>query len=146
MARISGKITEGKPIFACFFACPERMISDFLTFLIDTGTGTALLSKTTAEKMGIDIANLPRSRKRTISAGGRPESRVLKSVIFILRTDENTSKEVLLSNIHAHRIMTRNKSDRNALLSMPNLLGRDFLQEGNFKFVLAYDRGETYLE
>lgn len=146
MGRISGKLRDGRPIFEGFFACPERKVRDFLEFLVDTGTEKTMLSQRTVERMGIDVESLPRSPKRMISAAGHSENRVLRDVVLVLKTDENKSEEIRLSDIRVHRITTKNKRDRKALLSMPNLLGTDFLREGGFRFILDYNKGETYLD
>ncbi len=146
MGRISGRIVDSSPIFRAFFACPERKAQDFLKFLVDTGTERTMLSQTTAERMGIDVSSLPRSPRRMLTVAGHSENKVLENVVFVLKSDDGKSEEIRLNDIRVHRIVTKSASDRKSLLAIPNLLGTDLLREGKFKFVLDYEKGETYLE
>lgn len=137
---------DGSPIFRMFFACPEKRAQGSLKFLVDTGTSKTMLSQTTAESMGIDVRSLPRSPRRVLTVAGHSESRVLENVVFVLKSDDGKSEEIRLSEIRVHRIMTKSASDRKSLLAIPNLLGTDLLREGRFRFVLDYEKDETYLE
>ena len=129
------------------FNCPTRKISGNLDFIVDTGSERSFLGWDDAQKLGLDVDELPGYAKPVLGFGGSAEAKHLQEACYIyLDFGSDGLREVLLADgILVYRpSKTRTKHWKRG--PSVSLLGRDFLEKSGCRLVVDLAKKELFLE
>jgi len=116
------------PYVRAVLICPSLGIRSPLTFLVDSGaTRTAILDHD-AQNLMIPYDKLTRQPQGAVGVGGMAEAFLMRAIDLVFQADSGSHVERLLT-IQVLRHPTRTERERHAVLALPSVLGRDFLNK-----------------
>jgi hypothetical protein len=131
-------------IFATF-TIRWRKIYGRIDAIVDTGSSKTIISEKDALRLQIPLHILEGSEMAYI--GSTPvELFKMGSAILNLRKENDEIESIQFSNICVGRSTKKDEKSKNISLSMPSILGVDFLKEGGFKLIFDPINDIAYLE
>lgn len=112
---------------------------------VDTGAAASILLDKDAKRLKIDISKLKTAERDLIGIGGLLKNQIIEDAILIFRsTDGSPITEKLRLLVGTHDPSKLSLKEREAILKLPSLLGRDVIYR--FKLMINKLRNQIYLE
>jgi len=112
---------------------------------IDTGAATSILLDKDARRLRIDAKKLKLAERSLVGIGGPVKTHVIDDAALVFRSEEGQGvTERLRLFVGVHDLDRLPPKQREIMLRLPSLLGRDIIYRA--KFVLDKSRDEVYLE
>lgn len=113
-----------------------------VSFLIDTGSSVTTVSHGDAVDLGIDTSKLKKRAKPSITYAGHIRPLDLGRVDFIM-VEEN--RRFVLENLQSVDVL-QSTGDRELDVSLPSVIGMDFLNECSYSLYVCPKENEAFLE
>jgi hypothetical protein len=117
--------------------------------LLDTGASQTIVGENDLTKLGIDIADLKRSPHPIAGWGGTTESFILTRPCLILIDDEKKSEafeiDEMLCGRNPRHAKSRSGQKHVRTVSIPSVIGRDFLRIHDLVVHIDINRKDVYL-
>lgn len=146
MARIPLTVSNGQVQARATILAPDVKRVETLTFLVDTGSSSVVLSQRDAERLGVDVPALPRSGIPRLGYGGRMDAGVLRHSLIALKDSDGMSVSVPLEEVVVNRATTPKQQDLRQVYSIPSVLGTDVLIAGDLALYAHLNKTIAYLE
>ena len=112
---------------------------------IDTGAAASILLDKDVKRLKIDISKLRTAERDLIGIGGMLKTQIIEDAILIFRSaDGSPTIEKLRLLVGTHDSSKLSLKEREAILKLPSLLGRDVIYR--FKLMIDELRNQIYLE
>lgn len=98
-----------------------------LPFLVDSGSSRTMLLDGDAAKLGIDYSALHKLNRKTVGVGGFVDTYLWKDVLVEFDLEDGGVYKPPLSEIRVLRHNPTSVEEREAILSLPSLIGMDLL-------------------
>lgn len=116
-----------------------------IKFYVDTGSPETFLSERDALTLNIPFLKLSFS-KHTRIGGTTFETLKMEDVTLYFKDEENKSEIIKLPSIQIIKGSKQNEEERMKALSIPSLLGTDFLLSNNFALYFHPSMNIAFLE
>ena len=112
---------------------------------IDTGAAASILLDKDVKRLKIDVSKLRTAERDLIGIGGMLKNQIIEDAILIFRSaDGPPTIEKLPLLVGTHDPSKLSLKERDAILKLPSLLGRDVIYR--FKLMIDKLRNQIYLE
>jgi len=112
---------------------------------IDTGAAASILLDKDVKRLKIDVSKLRTAERDLIGIGGLLKTQIIEDAILIFRSaDGSPTIEKLRLLVGTHDSSKLSLKEREAILKLPSLLGRDVIYR--FKLMTDKLRNQIYLE
>ena len=129
------------------FHCPTRKISGTLHFIIDTGSTRSFLGWEDAQKLGLDVDQLPGYAMPVFGFGGSADAKHIQEECYLYLDfgDQGLQEVILEDGILVYR-PSKTRAKRWKRGPSLSLLGRDFLETSGYRLVVNLRGREFFLE
>ena len=112
---------------------------------VDTGSSVTIVFDKDLELLDIDVGKLRKAERNVGGVGGIVDTYVIDDAELLFRTEDRKLRvEKLRLFVGKHDLAELSESEREMIMFVPSLLGRDIIQR--FRLVCDKDREEVYLE
>ena len=140
--RIPAKFDPGKTSVYLTANILVNGMTQKIRFLIDTGSSVPTISQGDAEYLGIDTLNLRKRAEPSLTYAGQVLPLKLDNVDFIM-VEEN--RRFVLENLQSVDVL-QSTGDRELDVSLPSVIGMDFLNECSYSLYVCPKENEAFLE
>lgn len=140
---------HGAFFFSAYVILEGGKHSGPINMLLDTGASQTIVGENDLTKLGIDIADLKRSPHPIAGWGGTTESFILTRPCLILIDDEKKSEafeiDEMLCGRNPRHAKSRSGQKHVRTVSIPSVIGRDFLRIHDLVVHIDINRKDVYL-
>lgn len=140
---------EGAFFFSMYVILEQGKHQGPVNMLLDTGAGRSIMGEDDLTKLGVEISRLPQSTRPIAGWGGTTESFVLQSPCLVLIDDEDQSEMFempeMLCGKNPRQVKSKAGQKRFRTVSIPSVIGRDFLRAHSLIAHIDIKRNEVYL-
>jgi hypothetical protein len=112
---------------------------------VDTGSSVTIVFDRDIELLGIDIRKLRKAERNVGGVGGMVNTYMMEDAELLFRTEDKKIRvEKLRLFIEKHDLTRLSPNERELIMLMPSLLGRDIIQR--FRLICDMEKEEVYLE
>jgi len=145
--RVKVRVEERYLKIECRLLVPDRSVSGYVRFIIDTGAYETILSEAELVDRGIDFDSLPVHDRPLGTIGGWTDPRILGGVILEFLGERGEAQYVEMDEIFVVRnIERRARGGRVKKLVIPNLLGLGMIYQTGARLVIDGAKKTAYLE
>ncbi len=140
---------QGAFFFSGYIILEGGKHSGPINILLDTGASRTIIGENDLTKLGVDITDLKRSPHPIAGWGGTAEAFILVKPCLVLIDEDKKSEAFEIDEMLCGRNprQTRSKSGQKQVrtVSIPSVIGRDFLRMHNLVAHIDIRNEEVYL-
>lgn len=140
---IRGFFKHDAPFLSAHIHSALLSLDSDIDFLIDTGASRTVLLDKDVHFLGIDVVRLQKPEKNLSGVGGSVETHIIEDAILSFLADGKFFEMDLPIFVLSHDLSKMHLEERNRILRMPSLLGRDVIN--NFHLHLSKDKNTVLL-
>jgi len=124
---IRGFFKQDAPYLSAHIQSDSQSLDSDIDFLIDTGASRTVLLDKDVHFLGIKVSKLPKPEKKLGGVGGSVETYLIKDASLSFMTDGKPFELKLPVFVLSHDLSKMSIGERNSILRMHSLLGRDII-------------------
>jgi len=140
---IRGFFKHDAPFLSAHIQSDSLSLDSDIDFLMDTGASRTVLLDKDVHFLGIDVNKLPKPEKNLGGVGGSVETHIIEDASLSFITDEKSFEMNFPVFVLSHDLSKMSIEERNQILRMPSLLGRDVINK--FHLHLSKDKNTVLL-
>jgi hypothetical protein len=140
--RIPAKLDTDKTSIYLTATLHVNGLTQKVSFLIDTGSSVTTVSQGDAENLGIDTSKQKKRAEPSITYAGHVRPFELGNVDFII-VEENG--RIVLEHLQSVDVLP-STGDQELDVSLPSVIGMDFLNECSYSLYVCPKENEAFLE
>lgn len=134
---IHGFFRDNAGFVAAHIMSSSAEIDETITFMVDTGASKTALLDRDAIRLGIDYAKLPRAKEDLSGIGGTIQTHIIPDAIAGFVTTKGVLEIELPIYVVKHPLDKLSETEKQKILRIPSLLGRDIINK--YKLVFDFD-------